>query len=548
MQMSDKMASKMCSKEKPSAVAESLDRCTDYDVVVIGGAFSGSSSAILLKRRFPDLKILIVEKTEEFDRKVGESTSEVAGCFLTQVLKVGAHLSRKHVAKHGLRMWFHQEDGNIPGDSTEVGPAFQGRLPTFQLNRITLDTHLLENAAMLGCDVVRPANIKNIELDGIGKNTVCYKTADSEMHQVSAGWVIDASGKAAILARKLDILKSNTDAHPVSSMWTRFINVCDLDSVESHEQMPGLCPSVKAQRGFSTNHLMGFGWWSWIIPLDTGEVSVGLTWDERLFTPPADGSMAARIKEHLLKHPVGRVMFKDAVAVENDNRYYKGLPYYSEKIAGDGWTIVGDASGFMDPLYSQGLDFCSHTVYGSHTLLRQYFSGEYIKDEIPIRNKEYVKSYFYWFDAIYKNKYWYMGDAELMFTAFLLDISTYFIGPVRLVYHDQDLEFGKMPYSGFAGHVFARFMRFYNRRLVTLARKKIKAGKYGAKNLNHAFITKNAFTPGTGTLKLMFQGIRLWFKIELRYLFANPVSSERTPSTMTPMPETGNYQKAQSHC
>ena len=123
--MSDKMASKMCSKEKPSAVAESLDRCTDYDVVVIGGAFSGSSSAILLKRRFPDLKILIVEKTEEFDRKVGESTSEVAGCFLTQVLKVGAHLSRKHVAKHGLRMWFHQEDGNIPGDSTEVGP----RLP-----------------------------------------------------------------------------------------------------------------------------------------------------------------------------------------------------------------------------------------------------------------------------------------------------------------------------------------------------------------------------------------------------------------------------------
>lgn len=528
----------MCCKQKPGPVAKGIDRSTDYDVVVIGGAFSGSSSAILLKRRFPDLRILIVEKSEEFDRKVGESTSEVSACFLTQVLKVGAHLSLKHVGKHGLRMWFYQENDDMPGDSTEVGPAYQGRLPTFQLNRITLDSYLLKEAEMLGCDVARPANIKNIELGGVGKNTVSYKSADSGTHQVSAGWVVDASGKAAILARKLDTLKMNTDAHPVSSMWTRFKNICDLDSTEAHEKMPGRCPCVKAQRGFSTNHLMGFGWWCWIIPLDNGEVSAGLTWDERLFTPPANGSMSERLKEHLLKHPVGRVIFKDAVAVENDNRYYKGLPYYSEQIAGDGWTIVGDAGGFMDPLYSQGLDFCSHTVYGSYTLIRQYYMGECIKEDIPMRNKEYVKSYFYWFDAIYKNKYWYLGDAELMFVAFLLDISTYFIGPVRLVYHDQDLEFGKMPYSGFAGHVFARFMRFYNRRLVTLAKKKIKAGKYGAKNLHHAFITKNAFTPGNGTLKLMRQGIWLWVRLEFRYLFTSPVTSEREPSTMTPMPET----------
>lgn len=551
MQMSDKMH---C-PQKPGPVADNIDRSCDYDIVVIGGAFSGSSSAILLKRRFPDLKILIVEKSVEFDRKVGESTSEVSGCFLTQVLKVGAHLSREHVGKHGLRMWFHQEGDNMAGDSTEVGPAYQGRLPTFQLNRITLDTHLLSEAESLGCKIARPANIKQIDLGGIGKNTLTYKisdpdTAETTTTKVSATWVIDTSGKAAMLARKLGTFKSNTKAHPVSAIWTRFKNVCDLDSVEARANMENLCPCVKAQRGFSTNHLMGFGWWSWIIPLDSGEVSVGLTWDERLFTPPSDGSMSERLKEHLLKHPVGKVMFKDAVAVENDNRYYKGLPYYSEEIAGDGWTIAGDACGFMDPLYSQGLDFCSHTVYGSYTLIRQYYTGECIKGEIPERNEEYVKSYFYWFNAIYKDKYWYMGDAELMFVAFLLDISTYFIGPVRLVYHDQDLEFGKMPYSGFAGHVFARFMRFYNSRLVTLAKKKIKVGKYGNKNLNHYFITRNAFTPGSGTMKLMFQGIRLWLKVELRYLFTSPESSERAPSALTPMPEApkaGNYQQAESH-
>ncbi|MCV5838835.1 hypothetical protein OFN62_38455, partial [Escherichia coli] len=49
---------------------------TDYDVVVMGGAFSGSSAAMVLKREHPEMRILIVERTVEFDRKVGESTSE----------------------------------------------------------------------------------------------------------------------------------------------------------------------------------------------------------------------------------------------------------------------------------------------------------------------------------------------------------------------------------------------------------------------------------------------------------------------------------------
>ncbi|RYD84193.1 MAG: NAD(P)/FAD-dependent oxidoreductase, partial [Verrucomicrobiaceae bacterium] len=55
----------------------------DYDVVIFGGAFSGSALALLLKRARPETRVLIVEKSEAFDRKVGESTSEVAGCFIT---------------------------------------------------------------------------------------------------------------------------------------------------------------------------------------------------------------------------------------------------------------------------------------------------------------------------------------------------------------------------------------------------------------------------------------------------------------------------------
>ncbi|BDS07781.1 hypothetical protein NT6N_28210 [Oceaniferula spumae] len=532
-----------CTKEMPGPVSEKVDRSNDYDVVIIGGAFSGSASAILLKRRFPDLKVLIVEKSEVFDRKVGESTSEVSACFLTRVLKIGRHLSINHVDKHGLRMWFHREGNNCPSKVTELGPAFQGRLPTFQLNRLKLDTHLLDEAVELGCELVRPATIKDLELGGAGNNKITFKPNDGETREVTAGWVVDASGKASLVPRKLKIWKSNADMHPVNAMWSRFKNINDLDSEESVEAMGGVNTQVLAQRGFSTNHLMGYGWWSWIIPLDNGEVSVGITWDERIFTPPKDGSMSERLKEHLLKHPIGNLMFKDAVAVENDNRYYKGLPYYSEKIAGDGWTIAGDAAGFMDPLYSQGLDFCSHTVYTSYVLMRKHFNGECLKEEMMKRDGEYKRSYFYWFDAIYKNKYYYIGDAELMFVAYLLDISTYFIGPVRLVYEDQDTEFSKMPYDGPAGTVFAKFMRFYNSRLVRLAQKKIKVGKYGDKNLDHRFLSTNAFTPGPATLKLMFKGIKIWLWAEIRYAFVRP-SMASEPSTMTPLPQAGDYKQA----
>ena len=534
----------MMNQRDPRPIADGVDRSADYDVVIMGGAFSGSSSAVLLKRQFEDLRILIIERTVEFNRKVGESTSEVAGCFLTRILRMGMHLNAKHVMKHGLRMWFHRDGGNCPGESTELGPVYQGRLPTFQLNRITLDAEILREAEKLGCEVVRPATIRDLELGGIGKNTVTYKTEDGEVRTVTAGWVIDASGKAAKIAKMRKTWRSNAGTHPTASMWTRFRNVNFLDSHESVKQMGGASPKVISQRGFATNHLMGFGWWCWIIPLDSGEVSAGITWDTRLFTPPSEGEISARVKRHLLTHPIGKMMFGNAEAVENDNCYYKDLSYWSEEVAGEGWIAVGDATGFMDPLYSQGLDFCAHTVYSSYTLLRDHYSGKCTKEGIMKRNTEFKRSYFDWFNALYKDKYWYLGDAELMHAAFLMDVSTYFIGPVRGVYGNEDVEFAEMPYSGPIGHGFAVFMALYNRRLVKLAKKKITAGTYGAKNVGESFLITTGFAPGPGSIKLLFKGIRVWLKLELKLAFTPAAKDVTEPSMASPLPQSGHHQHA----
>ncbi|MBB5353354.1 flavin-dependent dehydrogenase [Haloferula luteola] len=521
------------------SAADPLPATSAYDVVILGGAFSGSALGILLKRERPQTRILILEKSTEFDRKIGESTSEVAGCFLTRVLGLSNYLARDHFQKHGLRMWFTTPENSCPSHCSEIGPFSQARFPTYQLNRAKLDPHLLEEARRLGCDIVRPATVKSFDLQTPGPSTVTYKT-NGETHSVTAAWVVDASGKAALIARQRGTLVPLPE-HPVHSMWVRFQNVRDLDCHESHAGP--LKTSIKpvVSRGSATNHLMGRGWWSWIIPLANGEFSAGVTWDERLCTPPSEGPVGQRVKQHLLTHPIGRLMFENAIPVENDARIYKHLPYRSTEVCGDGWIAIGDAAGFMDPLYSHGLDFCAHSISIAHRLIHDSLDGQCVQNRIASHYAQYQESYFRWFRALYLDKYQYLGDARLMRAAFLLDIATYFIGPVQLVYRDTDREFSKMPYNGPIGAVFAHFMALYNRRLELIARKRLAAGTYGKENLDHSYLIRTPFNAGLGALRHFFKGIWIWLSLEGETLFQRPIPAMQSPSPSEPAtrrPET----------
>src|SRR5881628_1485835 len=103
----------------------------DYDVVIIGGAFSGAATALMIKRKHPTARVLIIEKTTEFDRKVGESTTEVSSCYMTRILGLTNYLGHEQLAKQGLRFWFCNRPDQQFDDCVEVGPRYNSRVSTF---------------------------------------------------------------------------------------------------------------------------------------------------------------------------------------------------------------------------------------------------------------------------------------------------------------------------------------------------------------------------------------------------------------------------------
>ncbi len=512
-----------------------------YDVVIVGAALAGASMGLLLKRALPGARVLIIERGTKFDFKVGESTSEIAGHFLSRILRLGLWLGREQIAKNGLRFWFTTPENDCVGRCAEMGPKANTNLPAWQLDRSTLDPHVLQLVQEAGCELWRPATVRSTDVSAEDSATITVSRGDGSTVTVRCRWLIDATGKAAMLARQRGTLEIMGE-HPTSSIWARFRNLQDLDSEALIARYPKMAQRVWGQRGTATNHLTGYGWWAWIIPLRGGEVSVGITWDRRIFQMPAGGSITERLLAVLRGHPVGKYLMKNAEAVEQDARAYSQLAYRSTEIMGGSWAAVGDAAGFMDPLYSHGIDFIGNSVYAVSQIVIDSLKGQDVRTRARDYDAGYQTCFRRWFEALYKDKYYYIGDAELMAAATLMDVGLYFVGPVRLIYEDHASEMAHMPYHGRIGSFIGWLMRRYNQRLATLAQKRRQYGIYGERNLDTHFIFPEAFSPKPRTLKLIFLGFRIWMRCEWRTFRAKlraPLRAgkmEPAPAPLMPVP------------
>jgi len=484
----------------------------DYDVVIIGGAFSGAATAMMLKRKRPDARVLIIEKTAEFDRKVGESTTEVSSCYMTRILGLTHYLGHHQLAKQGLRLWFSNRPDQRFDDCVEVGTRYQSRLPGFQVDRAKLDSHILNLAVQAGCNLWRPAKVTNFELNN-GNGQRISAVVDGAERTVHAGWIVDATGRATMLARKLGHLRPNTE-HPINAVWARFNGVKEWDSYEWRQRFPDYANGCRTAREWATNHLFGRGWWVWIIPLQGGDVSAGIVYDSRIFKLPEGPSLGQRLQAHVLTNPVGREIFGAARVIEGDVHALSMLPYHSEKVCGNGWAAVGDAAGFIDPLYSPGLDFCSYTSYYVADLLARSLAGDDATEQLRHYNEQFPITYRYWFESLYKDKYYYMGDADLMSAALLLDVSSYYLGLVRAVYRDPECGFLNLPFTGIGGRFARNTMTFYGRRLVALANRRWATGYYGRRNAGWRELY-DGFVPDSRIRKQIRRGLLRWWKCEL---------------------------------
>jgi flavin-dependent dehydrogenase len=208
-----------------------------YDVAVIGGALAGASTALLLKREHPSLRIAIIERAAQFDRKVGEATVEVSAYFLARILGLREHLQNKHVSKQGLRFWFANSETKSFEESSEIGGKYLARVPSYQIDRAVLDEEVLLRAVDEGAKLFRPVRVESVTLESGGLQRVSFENGQSE---ISARWVVDASGPAAFLARQNKWLKPNEE-HPTTAVWARWRNVKSWDSEDLAQRFPDYC-------------------------------------------------------------------------------------------------------------------------------------------------------------------------------------------------------------------------------------------------------------------------------------------------------------------
>jgi flavin-dependent dehydrogenase len=508
--------------------AELTQLADQYDVLVIGGALSGSATALLLLQEKPDLKILIVEKSTVFGRRVGEATVEISGFFLGRVLGLMQHLNESHLVKQGMRFWFSNAQAKTLEDCSEIGGKYLSRVPAFQVDRAVLDEEVFRRAEAAGATVVRPAAVGKVELNAGGFQEVELRSGDSQ-RRVNARWVVDASGVGALLARQNGWWQAN-EAHPTTAVWSRWTGVKDWDGLELRNKFPNWGKACHGIRGTATNHLVGPGWWAWCIPLKGGDVSVGVVFDQRLMDWPEGGSLGQRLKDFLCQHPAGRELLSDAQWKEGDVHWRKNLPYSATRVAGNGFVLVGDAAGFLDPFYSPGMDWVSFTAYSAARLILAERRGEDIAARVEKQSQDFVRSYRCWFEAIYQDKYEYMGDFQLMRLAFLLDLGLYYYGVASQPFKRGAPALAEPVFSTPPSVPFFYFIRFYNRRLARIARNRRARGVWGRKNAGKRFLFPGyTFAPSSSWPLL--KALAGWAWLELAEGWRTWFSSSPVPGT-----------------
>ena len=402
---------------------DTIDIASDADVTILGGGLAGLTLALQLKQQDPTLRISIIERrahpVPEAAFKVGESTVEIGAHYFSSVLGLREHLEAEQLRKFGFRFFFSEGRADIDR-CIELGVSQSLPTHSWQIDRGRFENFLGQRVRALDVEFRDDAVVRGIELGkGDDAHRVTFEHAGRSA-TLASRWVIDASGRAGLLKRKLDLAQDNP--HDINAVWWRVEG--RIDPNDWSDDAAWLARCTMPDRWRSTNHMCGPGYWFWLIPLASGAHSLGIVCDPRLHgleTMNTHEKAMAWLREH--QPGVAASLDKPQHALL-DFKFLRDFSYGCKQVFGHRWALTGESGVFIDPFYSPGSDF----IAISNTFICDLIG----KDRAHQPFAPYAQIYQQLFSSFYDNtltlfqdQYELFGDTQVMPVKIIWDYTFY---------------------------------------------------------------------------------------------------------------------------
>ncbi len=315
-------------------------KCT---VLIIGGGPAGSSSATHLVKAGID--VVLLERSKFPRNQVGESLIPHFWKFADQ-LGVSEKIEQEgFIKKSGaITAWdnkIHQTDFSKYGYTR----------PGLQVERDIFDNLLLDHSKSQGAQVFNQVVVKDINLASVNPVIRYIDTRKEENREgtIQCRFVIDASGHSAMIANQLGTKNIISTELNFLSLWgyfkhSRYIG-CDRKSHDASE-LNSVAPVT-----FVSSHKDG---WLWHIILRE-KTSVGLIVHTDRLSGMNKQQRESYFKQTCAELPYVKDLLKNASFMENSLNYRPDYSYYTTQSCGENYYCIGDAAGFVDPVFSHGV-------------------------------------------------------------------------------------------------------------------------------------------------------------------------------------------------